>query len=853
MSRSRARHEERPSLSLSLSHTRATSRARTGGASRAGVVAGLLAGVLAGAVAPGLSGCAHQGPPAPSGPVQRWQETATRVPGVAFEDEFVEARLVFQALPLSAPQRLPLRANLLRYLLAPLAPLNADRLRREAAELGSTDVFDRVFDSLRDAVSLFDPSELARMASEAALPPASANAFGAWERQALGQAARLTLALFSPRGAETQSALALAVLMTVEPQSREWPQRFERLLTWSDDVRTTSERGQPPSPTAIDLLQVVLSDWPAPFVADRLATLYKSRQKQFFSILKPLPTDEDARQSLRDLLLAHGQEMQRTVPNVVAPYLRCGRIAEAALAATSLRDSPGDDPELRAMLAAATRPSPDRDAFLRLARRFLPRIELLQGTATDNPDLLVAFRVLEVGLARSPGDAELLLLSAELAKLMSSPFLAIRQLEEAEAVLVGQQPRTPAIEARLAQISEDLLELYFLRLRLSLDPERGTPPSADEVARVRQRSALVSQRAPKADPGELRIRDAQIDFELARSYMNAGLVDQAEPLFLRAQSSNPAVNPEITAEFGNFLLKRGNTQQAGKVLRDGLAALRGSAHANDTITGVEGQSKIERLLGEALDREGDRSGAEEAWRSSATGWGQLTMEYRRRANTSRESEARFEVGRTLYLLGRHAEGIQSFDEAIEQDGDRDQTYIDSIAFLVEQGEVEAALGIYRRALAKPDRSVSEYVKVYASLWIVDLTRRILKQADVTALAFLNSLDARHPELRPQRGSRWYRQLAAFAVGRISYAQLLAEADTNGKRAEVYFYQAMRQLADGKSEQAQSLWQKVIDTRMVSFFEFEMASRYLRGGAPSNAPAPTFGPTGAPSPMNTETI
>lgn len=784
--------------------------------------------------------------------MQRWQEAATRVPNVTFEDEFVEARLVFQALPLAAPQRLPLRANLLRYLLAPIWTLNADRLRHEAAELNSTDVFDRAFDSLRDAVSLFDPSELAAMAAG---PPvgatSAASKLAAWERQGLAQAARLSLGLFSPRGAETQSALALAVLMTVEPQNPVWAERFDRLLSWSDEVRTSSERGQPPSPTAIDLLQVVLSDWPAPFVADRLAALYKSRQKQFFGILKPLPTDEDARQSLRDLLLAHGQEMQRTVPNVAVPYLRCGRIAEASAAVAPLRDSPGDDPELRAMLVAAAGPTADRESFLKLARRFLPRIELLQGTATDNPDLLVAFRVLQGGLERAPADADLLLLSAELAKLMSSPFLATRELEEAETIL-GQQPRTAAVEAKLAQISQDLLELYFLRLRLSLDPERGTPPSADEVARVRQRSAIVSQRAPKSDPGELRVRDAQIDFELARSYMNAGMVDQAEPLFLRAQSSNPAVNPEITAEFGNFLLKRGSTEQAGKVLRDGLAALRGSAHANDTITGVEGQSRIERLLGEALDRQGDRSGAEEAWQSSATGWGQLTMEYRRRANTSRESEARFEVGRTLYLLGRHAEGIQSFDEAIEQDGDRDQTYIDSIAFLVEHGEVDGALAIYRRALAKPDRSVSEYVKVYASLWIVDLTRRILKQPDMTALAFLGSLDTRHPEIRPQRGSKWYRQLAAFSIGRLSYARLLAEADTNGKRAEVYFYQAMRQLADGKAEQAQSLWQKVIDTRMVSFFEFEMASRYLRGGAPSNAP--TLAPSGAPGrPLNTETI
>jgi tetratricopeptide (TPR) repeat protein len=819
-----------------------------------------------------VTACAHRAAGASTAPGVRWEVAASRVPAITFEDEFVEARLVFQALPGSAPERVPLRANLLRYLLDPLAPLNADRLRREAAEVNSTDVFDRVFESMRDALSLFEPEELAATlpAPAPARTPGSStqpesqrpghsghSGLSAWERASLAQAARLSLSLFSPRGAESQSALALAVLITIDPQNPEWAQRFDRLLAWSDEVRTTSERGQPPTPTAIDLLQGVLSDWPAPFVADRLATLYKSRQKQFFSVLKPLPSTEEGRQSLRDLLLAHGQEMQRTVPNLIAPYLRCGLIAAAAEAAAPLRDSPGDDPELRALVVAAARPGADTKAFLELARRFLPRVELLQGTATDNPDLLAAFRVLEQGLDRAPDDIELLLLSAELAKLMSSPFLAIRQLEEAESVL-AKQPRSPAVDGRLAQISEDLLELYFLRLRLSLDPERGEPPSADEVARVRQRSAEVSRRAGGSDPAaqgsdprsdELRVRDAQIDFELARSYMNAGQVDQAEPLFLRAQSSNPAVNPEITAEFGNFLLKRGNTEQAGKVLRDGLAALRSTAHANDTITGVEGQSKIERLLGEALDRQGDRSGAEEAWRSSATGWGQLTMEYRRRANASRESEARFEVGRTLYLLGRHAEGIQSFEEAVEQDGDRDQTYIDSIAFLVEQGEVDAAVGIYRRALAKPDRSVSEYVKVYASLWIVDLTRRILKQPDMTAVAFLGSLDARHPEIRPQRGSRWYRQLAAFSVGRISYPQLLAAADTNGKKAEVFFYQSMRALADGNTEQAHALWQKVIETRMVSFFEFEMASRYLRGGAPTNAP--TFNPSGAP--MNTQTI
>jgi hypothetical protein len=35
-----------------------------------------------------------------------------------------------------------------------------------------------------------------------------------------------------------------------------------------------------------------------------------------------------------------------------------------------------------------------------------------------------------------------------------------------------------------------------------------------------------------------------------------------------------------------------------------------------------------------------------------------------------------------------------------------------------------------------------------------------------------------------------------------------------------------------------IWQKVVDTKMFSFFEFDMASRYLRVGAPSFPAVPS---------------
>jgi len=100
--------------------------------------------------------------------------------------------------------------------------------------------------------------------------------------------------------------------------------------------------------------------------------------------------------------------------------------------------------------------------------------------------------------------------------------------------------------------------------------------------------------------------------------------------------------------------------------------------------------------------------------------------------------------------------------------------------------------------------------------------------------FLRTLASRKLHLRPQRVAMWYEQLARFALGQVSYAQLLPRADTPGKRAELHFYEAMRRLAEGHSDDAHALWNKVLETRMVEFLEFDMASRYLRTGAPTAA-------------------
>jgi tetratricopeptide (TPR) repeat protein len=342
---------------------------------------------------------------------------------------------------------------------------------------------------------------------------------------------------------------------------------------------------------------------------------------------------------------------------------------------------------------------------------------------------------------------------------------------------------------------------------------------------------------------QLKLRDADIDFEVGRSYVNTGQIERAEPAFLRARDEGEPT-AEITTELSSLALKRGDPQRAAQILHEGLEAMRTQSikdNQPDTIGSVEGHARLQRLLGDAYDVGGKREEADGAWRGSLVDWERLLIEHLRRKTVSSAAEAEIEVGRLLYLLGRHAEGMQKFEEALEQDGDRDQTYIDTVAFLVQNGETDEAVSIYHRALTRPSRAVSEYVRVYTSLWIHDLTRRTNKAADPVADAYLRTLDERHGELRPRRGAGWTHMLARFETGRVTYDQALAAADTVGKRAEIYFYEAMHCLGDGKPEDAHQLWKKVVETRMFSFFEFDMASRYLRLGAPST-PATNSRPT-----------
>ncbi len=765
-----------------------------------------------------LLGCAHgmAAKPAPlSKAAQAIASEARTVASIATEEDFFEAKLLYQALPEGADEQARLRLKLLDYLLDPIARLNAEQLRRNPGMLGSEDDFDRLQDSFRDALELISPGSL----WVAGGPPLADR-----ERQLLSDSAKLLVGAYSPRGNEPPVALALFVLQSIDPTNREWPARLDQLLSWVDSGAQISPGQQGPRrlATLADILESAAAVWPAPALLDRLSNLAVGRQDKVTGILRrPIGTGEGARNLLSELLL-DTESLSAMSVAAASTYLRCGQIAKAGQVAASFSDKTGDDPEFRQLVAAALAPAKPAD-YLALARRFLPRNSLLRGTSTDRIDPAAAMGVLRQGLSTYPDDPDLLLVASRVARMLSQPLLSLRLLDETTAALASRKAGVDT----LSDLAAERMELSFLRLKMRMDPDRIAQAEV-EASQLRAQLADARNRFGAA---RFKFDEAEIDYLLAGGLVDAGQIEKAAPLLERANRDGDA-GVDATRQLANLSIKRGDPQQAITILRQAIDSREHNAPAEDTIPYVEGQAKLSFVLGNAYEIAADLDDARKAWAGAAHGWERLMLEQLRRKNLASSTEATIEVGRLYYLLGRREEGLRKLDEAIAQDEDRDQSYLDSIAFLVQRGEAEAALDIYRRAMARPGRSVSEYVKVYASLWILDLTRRSANAPDAGAMAYLRAIAGRKVLLRPPRAALWYTELARYATGQIDYAALLAKADTTGKRAEAYFYEAMRRLSNGHSDEAHALWSKVVETKMMSFFEFEMASRYLRTGAPA---------------------
>jgi tetratricopeptide (TPR) repeat protein len=619
---------------------------------------------------------------------------------------------------------------------------------------------DAAWEAFQRALSLWDAADLAAPPPDEPFVVAAADL----ERQ-LGR-----------RGAHREALTALAVQIALRPGDAEARGRFDRIVRWLRGEHGCEGIG---CERVIEDLEATVSLWPSPFVVEQLAGLYWARQQGGGA------GGEDAREAAGHLdQLIAGHAAARTGVDLARLYLRVSRPEAALEALRKLGGQPGDDPQLRESI----------ERYLSTEARPLDAIAVAAQFARDPANRAVGERVCIDAAHRFPAAAEPQLCVGEVAMQLEQVTVAIQAFERAVAISPDKR-----------EAWEALARLHQARLFQLVGDER-----TDELEAYMKKVEAFHAEARKRFAAEpLHTSLAGALFEVGRGYYNAGRVDGAVRYLQRSLAIEPT--PYAAEQLATIEIKRDRGPEAKALLDVALGQvsvrLRG---AQQTYW----LAKLHRSLGDTLDGLGDPRGAEEARRSSLAAWLVLLSQRQGPLGADELSEAELERGKLLYQLGERDRAIAAFERAIDVGSERGSTYADVLSFLVPRGERGEALDAFHRVLGRG--GISEYLKVYCSLWIVDLDRRSGEAEDPLARTFLESVD----------GGKWYHDLARWATGRESEAELQAHADTPSKQAESSFYRAMRRLEDGRTDEAQALWRKVIETRMMAFFEFDMASYYL---------------------------
>jgi tetratricopeptide (TPR) repeat protein len=712
-----------------------------------------------------LAACAHA-PKTASSTAAAAIAPAGPVKPIASDEDYGAARAEYDALSVHAPDRAAHRAALEAWLFKQL---------REDIDRGH---LEDAYEQLKQAATLYDPDELA----------------GPIKDDALHDAAVRIEQAFKKRGAHEEVVVALAIELKLKPSDTSVRARYDEISNWlrnggPTESETTGQvvdgRGR-----IIDDLETVSRLWPSPFVVAELTRLYYERHDAGLAS-DPLGLGRRPRGRITDLrqLLQSGPRPS-TAYDLARLYLRIDKPDEA-VAKMALIKTPGPgDEQIRTLIAHwASKQATPSDA-----------INVAGLLAQGHDDADVAERVCVDASARFPQAAEPHLCAGQIAMARDRLVVAMREFEAARQL----QPTNREIWQQLARLWEQ-------RLFAVVGNEN---PDFSQVKPLLEKVQAFHDAAAKQFPGQpIHPTMAGALFEIGRGYFNAGRMQAAMEYLERSLSTEPQAT--TLEQMGQIKLKQGQAKEAIALFQRGIALPK-----SERVEEVYWRAKLRRELADAQELAGDTGAAETSRRAALADWD--TLAQIGTLSTEGKADSSIERAKLWYQLGDRDQSLASFEQAIDAAPDRAGTYADVIAFLIPRGELDEALDAYHRALGRNE--VTDYLKVYCSLWIVDLAKRAKAPVDPLASSYLASTD----------GGKWYDDLARWWTGRESEQQLLSHVDTTAKKAESSYYRAMRAAEAGDNETAKKLWKDVIDTDMMAFFEYDMAQLFLHlGSAPAH--------------------
>jgi len=623
---------------------------------------------------------------------------------------------------------------------------------------------EEALDSMQYAIALFVPSELRGPISHPALERAAHRLYEVAARRGAEQPALLALAVEQQFG--SASARANAV--------RRWGELEDWVLRnayWANEPVMRHEELQ-------ESLEEIAAVFPSSFVVQRLADLYVARSEAARRA-KSRGLHMDA--VIRGMVEYSGYQLIRL-------YLRADDLDAVNDALTRVQTSMPVR-KLAGLVEEARQPARSARPLLRLAEQFLPEERGDLPPVFDTQGWGIVHNLALRAVREHPDDAY--------AHHLLARSLSQRGLYDAAIVHLK---RTLAKREDIHEVWEQLADLQQRSLvhLSSMDPTAALK-RLEELEEFHGRAVKLWRDRP------IRPGLAEAYFAVAEGLYSIGRVGDAEGLLER--SLEIEAQPSALDLLGTIALKRARFKEA----RERYQTLV-SLGSDDTLSRLRWSMRARRALGEIERRRGNTEQSTEQMRLALRAVDVLLT--RPELDEEARAETLVERGKLLFHLGETDKAMDDFREAVNVAPGSGTAYAGPLQFAVSYGYYDDAREIYRRALGA--KHLREGLKLYFSLWMNELALRQGHTRDEDAFQFLHDFE----------GEGWEKRLALHAQGKLDYESLIAGASDPGERAEAYFYEALRRWRTGDPTTAKELMRKVLQTNMMSFFEYDMALAYL---------------------------
>jgi len=558
-----------------------------------------------------------------------------------------------------------------------------------------------------------------------------------------------------------------------------YQRRYDDVATWGREARANLD-------TVSEQYAGLISVWvdhadltPAPEVLDTLAGLHIAGRDAVSA-----ETVEN-----RHRLGIGGERQLRLAPlNVAAVYLTHGDIRSAITKVESM--GPGGELQLRLLDLMRTAHSSDEAGAA-------ATYELVEGYRLARPD--VAAGLCRSALLRFPQDYRF-------------PTCMARVAADSEQFADATAWWVIAIE-----VEPEMIELYdealaeldeFIKTRLE-DPH---PERSSALARGAE--TILAERQKRWPDSRPPIAPNELEFLIGMLEMNAGHAAEAQQRFEKSIEKDP--DPGALTQLGLLLERTGHPKEAEQQYRRALALAPSDSLANDLQ-----RADILENLGNTARAQGRAKEMASRYRVALQAWNEA------RDQVEGPTAAIVEMRRGVLLdhLRRHDEAVDAFENAMSHAPQWRDVYASILSHLVSAPpDFELASSVWRRS--QLHLTLPPEWKVYFTLWIQLIAARA-DQPPVEEHALLLR--------RLGGGSNWWGKLASFGAGDLDYAGLISVASSLGEETEALYYEGSRLFIAGERQAARDQFQRVLDTKMVSFFEYEMARKLLleqeRAGAP----------------------